>query len=152
MYTNSFETGGKFWFGLYKYSMTGLLLSCCTMIGYVAVKEGINQTPFLIPLPFVVYHYWGKTIKTYKRRTYDVPYSKAKEYDAMSNRSEIVSEFDMNCYSQPNLMLPSEMFPNPYRVGNTALLNEKGELNAIYHQETKGANRKLSTNNNSMSM
>lgn len=45
MYTfvivRAFESGGLFWYGLYKYSMIGLLVANLTMIGYMGIKQGM---------------------------------------------------------------------------------------------------------------
>jgi hypothetical protein len=136
----NFETGGIFWYKLYKYSMIGLFVSSFTMIGYLAVKEGVSQAPFLLPLPIVIYYFWNKTVNTFEYRTMNVPFSKAKEFDSAVENEFISAQFDVNYYAQPCLIAPSQVNPAPYRIGGKPILNENEEINSEYFKESFEAN------------
>ena len=131
VYVPVFETGGRFWYGLYGFSMKGLLVSSITMVGYIAVKEGVKQAPFVFPIPFVILYVWRKTEGKYERVSKDLAYSRAVQAD--TDGANHVSSFTPTLYMQPALLATDNLSPCPYRIGGLPLFNGKGELNEVYY-------------------
>lgn len=137
----SFETGGTFWYGLYNYSMRALLVSSITMVGYMAVKEGIAQAPFVLPIPFVILRAWSHTSKSFERVSKDMAYSRAVQADAEEVEREgesFVASFDKKFYVSPCLTEHWEATPDPYRINGKPLLTKRGVLDEVYHKGWEG--------------
>jgi hypothetical protein len=137
----SFETGGSFWYGLYDFSMQGLLVSSITMVGYMAVKEGIAQAPFVLPIPFVILRAWAHTSKSFERVSRDMAYSRAVQADKEEQGREggvSTASFDKRYYAAPCLTEHWEAVPEPYRINGKPLLNKRGVLDEVYHEREGG--------------
>ena len=78
------EGGGRFWYGIFDYSMVGLLVSTVTMVGYMGIKEGIAQAPLTLPLPVIVLVAWSYTDSKFKKLSQNLPYSSAVDVDTFS--------------------------------------------------------------------
>ena len=78
----SFDHGGKYWYDLYFYSMAALLVSSVTFMTYMGVKEGISQTPLLLPLPAIIVYCWRHTEKRFKSLSMNLPYDAAVREDS----------------------------------------------------------------------
>lgn len=135
IYVPSFETGGRFWYGLYGFTMKGLLVSSITMIGYIAVKEGVKQAPFIIPIPFIIIYNWRKTETKYERVSKDLAYSRAVQGDMdIASHNEAVATFTPTLYTQPALLATGKILPSPYRIGGLPLFDQNGELQEAYYE------------------
>mmetsp|Transcript_15394 Transcript_15394/g.23198 ORF Transcript_15394/g.23198 Transcript_15394/m.23198 type:complete len:791 (+) Transcript_15394:97-2469(+) len=136
VYVPQFETGGRFWYGLYGFSMKGLLVSSVTMVGYLAVKEGVAQAPFALPIPFVILYAWNRTVNMFERVSSDLAYSRAVQADSDESASdEILRSFTPTLYTQPALLEKDIVEPEPYRKGGIPLFNQKGELSVEYTED-----------------
>jgi hypothetical protein len=135
VYVPSFETGGRFWYGLYGFTMKGLMVSSITMIGYIAVKEGVKQAPFILPIPFVILYTWRKTEAKYERVSKDLAYSRAVQGDLDSvSHNDAVASFTPTLYAQPALLATGKLAPSPYRIGGLPLFDQNGELQETYFE------------------
>lgn len=77
----SIETGGMYWFGLYTFSMQSLMVATILFIVFVGIKEGIVQTPLLVPIPILILLSWRRTETLYKRTSKYEAYASAVEGD-----------------------------------------------------------------------
>lgn len=128
-----FESGGKFWYGLYEYSMTSLLASTVTMIAYMSIKEGVMQAPLMLPLPVIILYQWRRTEGRYKALSQITPYSMAVGVDIGSEQRErVIQTFTEDYLKQPCMTAPSSVEPYPYRIQDKPLLNDRGLLNEVY--------------------
>jgi hypothetical protein len=75
------QMGGMFWYRIYKYSMTALLASSITMIGYMGIKEGFAQSALLFPLPFIVTLVWNYTSDKFESISLDMAHNEAFKAD-----------------------------------------------------------------------
>ena len=72
-----FDYGGRFWYDLYFYSMAALLASSCAFIAYMGLKQGVVQTPLLLPLPIIIIYCWRFTERKFKAYSLDIPFQDA---------------------------------------------------------------------------
>jgi hypothetical protein len=77
------DGGGRFFHGLFEYSMIALMVSALTMIGYTSLKEGIEQAPILLPLPAVIIVCWRYTETKFKTMSLNLPFSAAVDTDVL---------------------------------------------------------------------
>lgn len=86
----AYESGGLFFYGLYRYSMTGLLAANVLFITYMGIKQGAVQAPLLAPLPFIILYCWRYTEKKYKVMSQTIPYDTAvrDDDDRVNNNSD----------------------------------------------------------------
>jgi calcium permeable stress-gated cation channel len=132
-----FETGGKYWYKMFNFTMTGLLASNITMIGYMALKQGAAQTALLLPLPIVTYYVWGRCQANFQSFSSNMAHSLAVEKDLSEEGG---NDFNPDFYQPPALCLPDAV-AEPYRVEGADLLDSNGYLNPAYAivSMTKGA-------------
>lgn len=151
-----FESGGKFWYKLYAYSMVGLMGSTIIGIAYMAVKEGIAQAPALAPLPVIVYFAWRYTDKQFASRSYNIPFDEATKADSAEQSPGRSSEVEMSLMGgqekadaensvaktfspvfmmQPIIVMPAYKQPYPHRIDGVPLLTNSGSLNSVYCSE-----------------
>ena len=128
VYVPYFETGGRFWYGLYGYTMAALMGSSIAILGYMAIKQGPAQTPLLFPLPAVVLLAWRYTEGQFKVRADNYAMTLA---EARDKEGAPVDEFDAKFFHQPALSR-AEMDPLPYRLQGTPLFDEEGNLSWVY--------------------
>jgi hypothetical protein len=89
--TPSSQMGGMFWYKIYKYSMTSLLASSVTMIGYMGIKEGFAQSALLIPLPFIIRFIWNYTCDKFESISLDMAHNEAVAADTRTGRISIMT-------------------------------------------------------------
>jgi hypothetical protein len=150
VFVPSFETGGSFFFDLHAFSMRGLLVSAVTMVGYMAVKEGVAQAPFVLPIPFVVWRYWNYTTASFERLSKDMAYSRAVQAD--TEQAAVGAPQSLDSSSPPSCPSPSfdrrffldaaltaswNESPQPYRVEGRPLFTRFGGLDEAYHEEVE---------------
>ena len=75
--TRTFESGGMFWYRIYRYSMTGLMAGTITFMAYMGIKEGISQGPLLLPLPFIIFICWRHTEKRFRNASMNLAFGTA---------------------------------------------------------------------------
>ncbi len=128
----NFESGGKYWYGLYNYAMTGLLASTITILAYMSIKEGAVQAPLLIPLPFIVVMAWRYTEGQFKVLSENVPFSVAVAEDEESSAYEEIEKFTEDYLKPPSLLAPKVVYPYPHRIDDIPIIDENGLVNSVY--------------------
>lgn len=133
--SRNFESGGQFWYGLYSYSMMGLLASTATFMTYLSIKQAIFQAPLTLPLPFLIIYAWRHTESKFKELSQNVPYSTAVKEDLQGNKEEIFKQFTEDYLKQPNIVAPKYVYPYPYRINQQPLIDGDGLVNGLYLQD-----------------
>lgn len=123
------NTGGLYFYKLYDYSMTGLLMSTFTMIGYLGLKEGAAQMPLLIPLVFVIIF-----VKKYTKSKFEViSNNMALDLAMKANASsKDVKDWKEPFFFDPVMVGPIRQGPFPYRIDDVPLFDESGAIHANY--------------------
>ena len=137
----SYEIGGKFWFLLYNRTMLSLMISTIAMIGYMAIKEGAAQTPLLVPLPIFVMWAWYYTEGKFKRFSMNMAYSIAVAKDKDPASAAVIESFRPDFYKQRAITILNALI-YPYRIRDVPLINSKGEVDEVYHNEDARGNEK----------
>jgi calcium permeable stress-gated cation channel len=57
VFVPKFESGGSFWFDVHDWTLVGMIVGQLTLLGYVTLKGGFKQSPWLLPLLFIVAWY-----------------------------------------------------------------------------------------------
>jgi hypothetical protein len=78
----AFESGGRFWFKVFDSTLVGLLFSTLTVIGYMTLKQGLKESPWLLPLPLVVAAFYYHCDAHYRRPCLHLALDRAAELDA----------------------------------------------------------------------
>jgi hypothetical protein len=131
-----YESGGKYWYGLYNYSMLGLFASTITMMAYMSIKEGISQAPLLVPLPILIIFMYQYMNTRFEALSKNIPYSTAVKADANKQNDNIIRDtFTETFLKHPPLAAKKEIFPYPYRIDGLPLIDNKGEVNRVYVSE-----------------
>jgi hypothetical protein len=135
--TRNYESGGKYWYGLYYYSMLALFGSTITMIAYMSIKQAITQAPLLLPLPVIIIFSWRYTEDKFKALSQNIPYSAATKVDLHQEQLSKPewTEFELDYLKQPSLIAPKYVRPYPYRIDGKALINDRGLVNPIYFED-----------------
>jgi len=131
-----FQAGGKFWYNMFNYSMMGLVASTITMIGFMAIKQGAAQTPLLLPLLIFVLYIWGHIEEKYKDISSNMAYNCARAMDDIGANPggslDAEKTFKETFFLPPSYQEPADATPEPYRIDNIPLVDEKGNLNEVY--------------------
>lgn len=137
----SYESGGQFFYGLYAYSMTGLLAASVLFMAYMGIKEGALQAPLMVPLPFIIIYCWRYTEKQYKVMSLNMPFDTAVKEDeghgntdAAAHRA-MIDSFQVEFLKQPNITGPAVVYPYPHRIFDIPLLDSYGALNNVYVED-----------------
>lgn len=91
--TRTFESGGAFWYKLYRYSMLGLMAGTITFMAYMGIKEGVAQGPLLVPLPIIIYLSWRYTEKRFKHQSKNLAFGTALKQERASISGTDLSPF-----------------------------------------------------------
>lgn len=143
VYVPNYESGGVYWYGLYKYTMYALVASNLTMIAYMGLKEGPTQAALLLPLLYIIFRAWGYTEDRYKEVSLYFAFSTAVEADypaapgAETSKSAI-STFHPDYYKQPWFSAPTVAHLQPYRIDGVPLWTKKGNFSREYYDEMPG--------------
>ncbi len=136
IYTRKYESGGKYWYGLYYYSMLALLASTITIIAYMSIKEAVTQAPLFLPLPFIIFFFWRYTEGRFKALSENIPYSAATKVDLSQLRKDEndreYQSFTWDYLKQPSLTAPKYIRPYPYRINGVKLISDDGLVDPIY--------------------
>jgi hypothetical protein len=130
----NYESGGAFFYGLFNYSMIGLMASTITGIAFMAIKEGAAQAPLMIPLPFIILHAWRKCDETFLRLSTNLPYSMAVHDDIETSDqvAALIANFQDDFLRQPEFSECASAKPYPHRINGTPLLDNDALLNHVY--------------------
>jgi hypothetical protein len=137
----SYESGGEFWYKIFTYSMTGLMFSTVTMIGYMGVKEGAVQAPLLLPLPFGIMIFWRYMETKFEKLSRNMAYSLACEDESTPlvgegdqlERGKTADSFIVDYFTPPVLKGPMRQGPFPYRLNGEPLYDRRGHIHESYH-------------------
>lgn len=125
-----YESGGKFWYGIYYYSMVGLMISVITIVGLLALKQGVAQVFSLVPLFIVIIISWRYTEKCFKQSSLDLPMSSAVAHDKKYDVKTL--GFTNEYITQRNATNSVLHQPIPYHIGSIPLV-EKGRVSDVYY-------------------
>jgi hypothetical protein len=131
----SFQTGGSFFYQLYSYSMSALLISSIATLAFIALKQGVVQAPLLVPIPIIIILVWKYTVNKFKvlSSTAALSFIQAKDVEDADTTS---ANFDSNFYLQPCYKDADGNFPMVYRIADTPLFNDDQELDDVYFGDT----------------
>jgi hypothetical protein len=137
IFVRKFESGGKFWYGLYRFSMISLMVSTIIIIAYLCIKEGVIQGPTLVPLPIIIWYFWGYTEDQFRALSEVVPFSSALRVDMVQENKPVKEweHFQADYYRQPSLKAAATVEPYPYRINGEPLITEEGAVNPIYYKD-----------------
>jgi hypothetical protein len=140
IFIRKFESGGEFWYGLYKFSMISLMISMIIIIAYFFIKEGFIQGGLLIPLAVFIYFFWGYTQNRFYSLSQVTPFSSALKLDLTEQGkyqkgSKEYESFEKDYYRQPALKAATKLEPYPYRLANEPLIREDGSFNPTYYKD-----------------
>ena len=118
-YVPKFESGGLLWPSLFEHTITGLVASHATLIGLLALKQGVNQVAVMLPLPVATL-----VFRRYCAAAYTAPSRCLSREDARriegawprapARADERDDAADLAAYRQPAL-LAGRLAPNPLR-------------------------------------
>ena len=132
-----FETGGSFFYPIFRFSMACLIISSILNIAYVIIKDGNVQGPLMVPIPFIIYYVWDRIERNYRSVSETVAYSRAIDVDNRIRDTSLESAFDPNFFCQPALKSSSALEPFVYRKDSLPLVDGNGEVNPIYWEESE---------------
>ena len=125
-YDPSFETGGKIFIPLFRFSMICLLASSILNITFVSIKNGTVQGPLLIPLPFIIYLSWMSTERSYSCLATSVAFATAVDMDV--NHGACLNSFDPNYFLQKPCKATASAEPYPHRKNFAPLFESGGRI------------------------
>lgn len=131
----AFESGGTFFYQLYKFCMISLMASTITIIGFMIIKQAAAQAPLMIPLPFIIISAWRYTERKFLRLSLNLPFSIAVNDDKGLNEekmAEIHGKFSPDYLRQPEFLFPDVAKPFPYRINDIPLLTSDGHVSEAY--------------------
>lgn len=157
---NKTETGGLFWYKMYNYSMTGLMASTITMIGYMGIQEGAVQAPLLVPLPILIYIVWCYTEEKFKVLSMSLTYQEtlpaavhppqqhhgqagtsAAAASEVSAENAVLRAFSPSFFQHPAFTGSIDAQPEAYRIevesAPVSLLTPAGWLQEHYYASTE---------------
>jgi len=89
--TRTFESGGQFWYRLYRYSMLGLMAGTIVFMAFMGIKEGVSQGPLLVPLPIIIYMSWRYTERRFKDQSKNLAFASAVKQERSASGSDLSS-------------------------------------------------------------
>jgi hypothetical protein len=89
--TRTFESGGLFWYKLYRYSMLGLMAGTITFMTYMGIKEGVSQGPLLVPLPILIYMAWRYTERRFRHQSKNLAFGTALKQERNYSDSDLAA-------------------------------------------------------------
>lgn len=89
--TRTFESGGQFWYKLYRYSMLGLMAGTIVFMAFMGIKEGVSQGPLLVPLPIIIYMSWRYTERRFKAQSQNLAFGSALKQERSSSAGDLPS-------------------------------------------------------------
>eukprot|EP00598_Pedospumella_elongata_P016272 CAMPEP_0185015446 /NCGR_PEP_ID=MMETSP1098-20130426/99839_1 /TAXON_ID=89044 /ORGANISM="Spumella elongata, Strain CCAP 955/1" /LENGTH=812 /DNA_ID=CAMNT_0027544573 /DNA_START=32 /DNA_END=2467 /DNA_ORIENTATION=+ len=89
--TRTFESGGQFWYKLYRYSMLGLMAGTIVFMAFMGIKEGVSQGPLLVPLPIIIYMSWRYTERRFKAQSQNLAFGSALKQERSTSAGDLPS-------------------------------------------------------------
>ncbi|CAM9184621.1 unnamed protein product, partial [Phaeothamnion confervicola] len=81
VYLPQYESGGVFWYDVFNMALIGLVAAQITVIGYVALRGGIWQSPAMAPLPFIVAWFGYSSSSRYNAPSSRLSLERARQLD-----------------------------------------------------------------------
>jgi len=151
-YIPSYESGGCFFFHVYNHTLVALVTAQLTLLGYLILKEGWKQLPYLFFLPIITIWYGLRTGSEWSNTSSKLSLEKAIALDKLEARPVssvsptvaglrtrlLSADFREDAYIQPALR-SGAVVPNPqlaFREDESLLTEEqKSKLNKRYKYE-----------------
>lgn len=138
VHTREYETGGRWWYGLFDNSMFCLVCSSVLMLAYVSIKEAGFAAMMLIPLPLVIYYSWCYISDEYQHKSNCMAYSIAAGSDETQEK-DVLESLDEEMYAQPCLGRDAmESIPYPHRFYDPTGMRGKEPLLVEVSAESAG--------------
>ena len=136
VFERRFDTGGIFFYSMYKFAMTSLFLASILNIAYVFIKNGNIRGPLLMPLPFIIVYFWRRTESSFKYLSEQVAFSRAVKVDERVNTLQLQISFTARYFCQPELR-HTAVGAYPHRKGYpaTPLINPDGSISKEYWED-----------------
>ena len=135
VYVSSFETGGRFWYTLFGYTMLSLFVGTIALSVYMAIKRAVIQAPLLLPLAVLILVMWHRIDKTYGALSRQIAVEVLAQKDKEGDDATCVRHFREDYFVQPFMREPGpEAVPVQYRFAEAALFDDNGELHPLYHE------------------
>jgi hypothetical protein len=109
-----YESGGLYFYTLFRQIVLGATCGLVTTIGYVSIRGGISQVAFLVPLPFIVVIYGMRMARDGNRSSNLLSLDKAAMVDRENELNSKTGEpppwvhFSDHSYRQPTLRTAAE--------------------------------------------
>ena len=137
VFESPFDTGGRFFYPMYRFAMASLLTSSVLNITFVFLKDGFIQAPLMLPLPFIVYFAWDRIDLSYRYVSEQVAFSRAVDVDNTNRDVTLEQTFDPKYFSQPVFKVAPVAEPYPHRKGNPPipLVTKDGQVTPMYWED-----------------
>lgn len=132
-----FETGGQFFYPIFRFSMLCLIISSVLNITYVIIKDGHVQGPLMFPIPLAIYYSWDRMDKAYRSISETVAYSRAIDVDNRIRNVSLEDSFDPIFFCQPALKSVAALEPYSYRRDSVPLIDTDGQISQVYWEESQ---------------
>jgi hypothetical protein len=136
-FESPFETGGTFFFSIFKFTMACLLTSSVLNIAFVFIKDGSVQGTLMLPLPLIIYYVWERLDLSYRAISETVAFSRAVDIDNHLPELALQGIFDSKFFRQPALQKTEAMKPYPHRKERgVPLVNAHEQVDVSYWADT----------------
>ncbi|CAM9490245.1 unnamed protein product [Chrysoparadoxa australica] len=104
-----YESGGIYFYKLFKQVVVGEVAGLITLIGYMSIRDGLRQVPALLPLPILVLYIGMQWTREGSQRSDILSLDKAvlvdkdEELSTKKGEEPIWESFDKQAYMQPEL-------------------------------------------------
>ena len=134
-YVPQFQSGGRFFFHLYKYTMMALLISAIALVGYLGLKEAVIEAPLFFPVPCIIAVVWVYTVSKFRKQVTQVMdgIDAGKEVASEGAPSHAPPDFQTDFYVQPCFQDSALEDPIMYRYDEKPLFDEHKELDSVYY-------------------
>lgn len=133
-YVPHFQSGGRFFFHLYKYTMMALLISAIALVGYLGLKEAVVEAPLFFPVPCLIAAVWVYTVAKFRSQVTQVVDGDTAEKEAVTEEvPNGAPDFNAEFYLQPCFQDSALDDPIAYRYDEKPLFDENKELDIVYY-------------------
>lgn len=105
-----YESGGLFFHKLFRQVVVGAVAGQVTLIGYMSLRKGLKQLPFLLPLPIIVLYLSSRWQQSGRQTSMILSLDKAvlqdvqNEINTRDGAEPVWSSFTPHAYIQPSLL------------------------------------------------
>ncbi|CAM9820296.1 unnamed protein product [Pylaiella littoralis] len=105
-----YESGGLFFHKLFRQLVVGAVAGQVTLIGYMSIRQGLKQLPFLVPLPLVVLYLSSRWREAGRQTSNILSLDKAvlqdvqNEINVRDGAEPVWEAFTPTAYVQPSLL------------------------------------------------